>query len=199
MAYAATKGWKFRQVSIVLCWFPLWLGTAAAHGSRSSGSTCRVWLAKTVARVEKLPEQKWRDAIIAALKEDSCTSIPAELRRAARNARTRNDTTSSDRMLAKAATAVLGPACPVPEPARDARALAASCPLPAQPEFQLSDAVLGDLRAVDYAVVNALAQSLLAVHEYDSSAQRLVMDFILSAGLRGEEASTPTRGKKAPR
>jgi hypothetical protein len=61
--------------------------------------------------------------------------------------------------------------------------------------FRLSDIELGDIRAVDYVLLNAMARSLQAAKAYDESAQRLMMDFTLSAGLRGERANRAKRGK----
>ena len=60
--------------------------------------------------------------------------------------------------------------------------------MPSRPELQLSGAILKDIRAVDYVVMNALASKLLAAQQYDAYAERLMMDFALSAGLRGEQA-----------
>ena len=80
----------------------------------------------------------------------------------------------------------------------DARRIATVCPLPKQPELQISH-VLGDILAVDYLVLNAIATTLLAGKEYDTSAKRLVMDFALSASLRGERARESKRGAKPHR
>jgi hypothetical protein len=40
-----------------------------------------------------------------------------------------------------------------------------------------------------------MARSLQAAKDYDASAQRLMMDFTLSARLRGERANKAKRGK----
>jgi len=85
-----------------------------------------------------------------------------------------------DQTLITAATAILGPTCTIHDPTEDARRIATVCPLPKQPELQISH-VLGDILAVDYLVLNAIATTLLAGKEHDTSAKRLVMDFALSA------------------
>lgn len=148
--------------------------------------TCAVWLAATVKKVEKLPEQRWRDAIIASL-EDSCPAVPDPLRAAAAALRTMKGDPERARTIADAATKVLGAACTVKDVTASARTLAATCPMPPRPELALHDVVLGQMRAPDYAVMNALATRLLAANAYDTSAQRLMMDFTLSAALLGEK------------
>jgi hypothetical protein len=167
----------------------------AVTAASDEGITCHPWRARTIARLERLPEQKWRDAIISSLGDAPCASLPTELRRAARAIRLRSNTTRADRLLADAASAILGPSCRVPDPASDAVALAPACPLPLGLGFRLSDIELGDIRAVDYVLLNAMASSLQAAKEYDESGQRLMMDFTLSAGLRGERAKQAKREK----
>jgi len=167
----------------------------AVTAATDEGITCDPWRERTIARLEKLPEQKWRDAIISSLGDAPCASLPTELRRVAREIHLRSNTTRADRLLADAASAVLGPSCRVPDPASDAVALASACPLPPRLGFRLSDIELGDIRAVDYVLLNAMARSLQAAKEYDESGQRLMMDFTLSAGLRGERANQAKRGK----
>ena len=164
----------------------LWLSADAGVG-KPAAAACRTWLAQTVVRVEKLPEQKWRDTIVSAV-ADSCDALPEALRKAARDVQTIKQGARRDRLLADAAAGVLGSRCSVADPASDAVALATACPMPARPELQLAGAVLKDVRAVDYAVMNALASKLLAAQQYDAYAERLMMDFALSAGLRGEQA-----------
>jgi hypothetical protein len=164
-----------------------------ASAGKPTAKGCQAWLAGTVARIEKLPEQKWRDAIIAAL-ADSCDEVPSALKKAARDVRTIKDAASRDRLLGAAASSVLDPSCAVSDPASDALAIAAACPMPARPELQLPRALLGDIRAVDYLILDALATKLLAAKKYDASAERLMMDFSLSAGLRGERAKEAKRG-----
>jgi hypothetical protein len=174
------------------------LQPADAGAGKPAATGCRDWLAETVTRIEKLPEQKWRDAIIAAL-ADSCDGVPAALKKAARDVRAIKDAARRDRLLGEAAMSVLAPSCAASDPARDALAIAATCPLPARPELQLPRAVLADIRAVDYLVLDALATRLLAAKQYDASAERLMMDFSLSAGLRGEQAKKAKRGSNVRR
>lgn len=177
-------------LSACICLVPVEVNAAS-----NERTPCQSWREKTVARVEKLPEQKWRDAIVSSLGDAPCASLPTELRRVARDIGLRSNTTRADRLLADAASAILGPTCRVPDAASDAVALALACPLPPRLGFRLSDIELGDIRAVDYALLNAMARSLQAAEEYDESAQRLMMDFTLSAGLRGERANKAKRGK----
>lgn len=166
-----------------------------AVNAASDGTPCHLWKEETTARVEKLPEQKWRDAIVSSLGVAPCASLPTELRRVARDIGLRSNTPRANRLLADAAAAILGPNCRVPDPASDAVALASACPLPPRLGFRLSDIELTDIRAVDYALLNAMAGSLQAAKEYDESAQRLMMDFTLSAGLLGERANKAKHGK----
>ena len=170
----------------------------AQVGASSPAASCDVWLAKALTRMEKLPEQKWRDGVIGMLADAPCGSLPTELRRALHAARATKDVTRRDQILITAATAVLGPTCTVQDPTEDARRIASVCPLPKEPELQISH-VLGDILAVDYLVLNAIATTLLAGKEYDTSAKRLVMDFALSASLRGERGRESKRGAKPHR
>lgn len=96
--------------------------------------------------------------------------------------------TQRAQILADAATVVLGPACAVPQPLDDARALAVACPLPPNVAFKVDESVLLDLRAVDYALLNAMLKSLMGAHEYDEEAQRVMLNFTLSAQILGESA-----------
>jgi hypothetical protein len=176
----------------------LTLQSTDASAGKPVARGCQTWLTETVTRIEKLPEQKWRDAIIAAL-ADSCDEVPTALKKAARDVRAIKDAARRDRLLGDAAMSVLAPSCAVSDPTSDALAIAAACPMPARPELQFPRAVLGDIRAVDYLVLDALATKLLAAKQYDASAERLMMDFSLSAGLRGEQAKKAKRGSNVRR
>ncbi|MFM2070953.1 MAG: hypothetical protein RLZZ623_1216 [Actinomycetota bacterium] len=167
-------------------------------GTSASAVTCDAFLDKALTRMEKSGEQRWRDAVIGIFADAPCVSLEGELRTAFRTATAAKDVVRRDHLLAQAASAVLGPACTVQDPTTDARLLATACPLPKQPELQISHE-LRDILAVDYLVLNAIATRLLAGNEYDASAKRLVMDFALSASLRGERARESKRGAKRRR
>jgi hypothetical protein len=163
----------------------------AAQRPASVATTCNAWLTKTLKAADRLPEQKWRDWIIASLAR-SCSAIPEGIREASVRFRASKDSRQRAQMLADASQAVLGPRCLVGDPFQDAQALAAACPLPDRPEFKLKAEALEDIQAVDYAVVNAVVRSLLDAGEYSKGGERLFLYFTLSATLRGEEA----RGRK---
>jgi hypothetical protein len=164
-------------------------------GARAPAANCDTWLDKALTRMEKRGEQTWRDSVIGLLAEAPCRSIPTELRTAFRAAKSSKSAAEQDRLLAAAASTVLGPTCAVQNPMNDARLIASVCPLPQQPELQISHA-LRDILSVDYVVLNAIATSLLRGNEYEASAKRLVMDFALSASLRGERVRESRRGAK---
>ena len=163
--------------------------------ARASPPTCKEWIARTTRAANKVGELKWHGVIVAALR-DACTAIPAGLQAAAARATSINDREERARILAQAAQAVLGPACTVPDPLSDARRLAAACPLP-RAEFKIDDEPLADMRAVDYALLNALQKSLVEANEYDALAEQLLRYFTLSASLLGEEQRKREAGKKA--
>lgn len=162
----------------------------AKPAGRATGNPCSKWLNKTVETMKRLPERKWRDAIIKALGEGTCPPVPEALRIASREVGRIRDVPRRDRVLADAATSVLGPKCTVPNPWEDSRSLAKVCPLPTREEFGLPESVFRDIRAVDYALIDALATSLLSSQAYDQVAQRLMLNFLLSATLLGEHRST---------
>jgi hypothetical protein len=158
----------------------------AAANQRAS-SACSKWISKTNARMTKQSERRWRGTIVDAMGDESCPAVPEALRDAARAVRRIHDERRRDRVLADAATRVLGAPCAVAEPANDSRALARACPLPAREEFSGIDDALRDIRAVDYVLINALASSLIASDVYDTDARRLMLNFMLSASLLGEK------------
>jgi hypothetical protein len=196
MALPRAIGSRIRCSLFAVGCIPFVVGTQV--GARPPAATCDAWLAKALTRMEKLPEQKWRDGVIGMLADAPCGSLPTELRRALRAATATKDVTQRDQTLITAATAVLGSTCAVQDPTEDARRIATVCPLPKEPELQISHA-LGDVLAVDYLVLNAIATTLLAGKEYNTSAKRLVMDFALSASLRGERVRESKRGAKPHR
>jgi hypothetical protein len=164
-------------------------------GAKAPAATCDSWLDHALTRMERRGEQTWRDSVIGLLADAPCGSLPEELRSAFRAAKATKSTAERDRILVRTASTLLGPACAVQDPMNDARSIASVCPLPKQPELQISHA-LRDILAVDYVVLNAIATSLLHGNEYEASAKRLVMDFALSASLRGERIRESKRGTK---
>jgi len=175
---------------------PFVVGSQA--GASAPAATCDAFLGQAITRMEERGEQRWRDAVIEILADAPCSSLAGELRTAFRVATATKDVVRRDQLLAKAASGVLGPACTVQDPTTDALLLATACPLPKQPEFQISHE-LRDIFAVDYLVLNAIATRLLAGNEYDAAAKRLVMDFTLSASLRGERARESKQSAKRRR
>jgi hypothetical protein len=171
------------------------LASPVVEGAEVDRMGCQAWLDQTVAKIERLPEKKWRDAILGEAAH-ACSAIPEPLRKAALDLRGRKPERERVQLLAQAARVALGPSCPIPDPLADSRALATACPLPKRPELELSDVVLGDIRAVDYAVLNAMARGLIAAKAYEASAQRLMMDFTLSSALLGEQARKRKRNNQ---
>jgi hypothetical protein len=153
------------------------------------------WVEQTLSVVGRARERNWRDQIISALANARCPSVPLPLRNAAAQVRRHEDEPQSDRVLADAAATVLGPACVVSDVESTSQVLEVKCPLPARAGLELPGSVFGDVLVADYLVLNALATSFVARDEFDAKAKRLVMDFLLSAGLRGEHARE-TRGSR---
>jgi hypothetical protein len=118
---------------------------------------------------------------------ESCIAIPDQLRHAAVQVRAVKEPSQRARILANAATAILGDGCSVTEPLADARKLASTCPLPPNLGFRLDGPMLMDIRAVDYVVLNAILRSLKTANQYDESAERMVLNFALSAQIFGED------------
>jgi hypothetical protein len=167
------------------------LVAAPVGGSPAAAApTCHAWAAATVRGADKLGEQAWRDFTIKALGQ-SCSAIPEQLRRAAVQIRRAKDPSERARILATAASATLGEGCAVAEPLADARQVASTCPLPSHlPShfpYRLDKAELTDIRAVDYAIINAMLRSLIAADQLDESAERVILNFTLSAQITGED------------
>jgi hypothetical protein len=164
----------------------------APVGSSPAGAapTCHAWAAATARGADKLGEQAWRDFTIKALAQ-SCSAIPEQLRRSAVQIRGVKTPSERARILASAASATLGEGCAVAEPLADARKLAGTCPLPSHlPShfpYQLADAELRDIRAVDYVIIVAMLRSLTAANQFDESAERVILNFTLSAQITGED------------
>jgi len=163
-------------------WEPL---PAASTAHATDPALCRSWLRTTLARVEKRPEITWRTTILAAFGEQRCLTLPAPLLRELRAVQPGRETAASERALADAAAAVLGPQCTVADPRLAAQTLLPACPLPARPEFELQGQILSDLRASDYVLIGALATILIGSNAYDGDGRRLMTDLLLSAALTG--------------
>ena len=180
----------------VVAWSTLFPGLFLAKAGAQPD--CDTWLQQTTRGADKRSEMQWRDWTITAL-GDACDAIPTELREAAARVRGMKDRAQRARILATAASSVLGPACPVPEPLTDARTLAAQCPLPPNLRFRLGDAELSDIRAVDYAILAAMVNSLIGANHYTEEAERVMLNFTLSAEIVGERDRTSSRGRSKGR
>jgi hypothetical protein len=165
-------------------------GDARAKGA----PTCHDWAVATARETGRLPEQAWRDFTIKTLGQ-SCDAIPEQLRRAALQIGAVKDSNERARILATAAAATLGEECSVAEPLAEARRVASTCPLPPGLSFRLDESTLMDIRAVDYAILNVLLRSLKAARQYDAAAERVILNFTLSAQIVGED----TRNREARR
>ena len=193
---AIGRGWRHHRRTVVVSIALLMSGFVHAYGAARQTRQvpkCSTWLSQTLKRIEKRPEQAWRSEVVSSLAQ-SCSAIPEPLRKAASEIRRIKDPASREKVLAAAAQSVLGAACSIADPLANSRQLASSCPLPDREEFHLHDVVLGDIRAVDYALLNAIARSLVDAGEYDATAQRVLMDFTLSSALQGEQARSGQRG-----
>jgi hypothetical protein len=63
--------------------------------------------------------------------------------------------------------------------------------------FKIDDEPLADMRAADYALLNAVQKSLVEANEYDALAEQLLRYFTLSASLLGEEQRKREARKQA--
>ncbi len=55
---------------------------------------------------------------------------------------------------------------------------------------RLDDSMLSDIRAVDYGLLNAMLKALIGANEYGDAAERVMLNFTLSAQILGEDART---------
>jgi len=166
--------------------------TAATRPPDTGDPSCAEWLARVSRGAERQPQNRRRDWMVEAL-AGACTGIRVELRDASVRVRTAKIPLHRGEILAAAAAAVLGPACAVPEPLADAQKLAATCPLPPTVRLSFHPSELSGMRAVDYALLNALLKSLIDARQYDQEAERVALEFALSAQLQGEAERTRTR------
>jgi len=161
---------------------------------------CGLWSARTARGADKRSVAQWRDWTIMAL-ADACDAIPVRLREAASRVRTIKDSRQQAEVLSGATTAILGPGCDVTDPLDDSRRLAKTCPLPPDLRFRLDEPTLSDIRAVDYAVLNAMLRALISANKFDEEAERVMLNFALSAQVLGEQNNSrgkppaPSRGR----
>jgi hypothetical protein len=163
---------------------------AAGNVSPGPTPTCHAWAAATRRASVKVGENARRDVTIKALAR-ACNVIPEQLRRAAGEVQKVKDPREGARILATAASEVLGEGCAVDEPLADARNLASTCPLPPPPSdfpYRLEQGELMQLGAVDYLILNVMLRSLIAANQFDESAQLVVLDFTLSAEINREDS-----------
>jgi hypothetical protein len=163
---------------------------AAGNGPSGPAPTCHAWAAATRRANVKVGENARRDVTIRALAR-ACNVIPEQLRRAAGEVQRVKDPREGARILATAASEVLGEGCAVAEPLDDARKVASTCPLPPPPSelpYRLEQAELMQLGAVDYLILNVMLRSLIAANQFDESAQRVILDFTLSAEISREDS-----------
>jgi len=173
------------------------LVSSSLLASPSGPPSCKVWSAGTAKGADRRPEAEWRDWTIVAL-ADSCEAIPVELRKAAALVRTVKDRKQRAEIMSEAATAVLGPGCRVADPLADARKLAETCPLPPNLRFRLDEPTLAAIRAGDYALLNAMLRALINANEFDEEAERVMLNFALSAEILGDDDRTRKIGRTRP-
>ena len=161
----------------------------AGSGPTGAAPTCHAWALAT-RRANVKAGNGSRDVIIKALAQ-ACSAIPEQLRRAAGEVQGVKDPAERARLLATAASAVLGEGCAVPDPLVDARKVARTCPLPPpRPELPdpLDEEELMQLGAVDYLILNVMERSLIAAGQLDEPAKFLILEFTLSAEILRERS-----------
>jgi hypothetical protein len=148
--------------------------------------SCSAWTSRILRDDDAGNQRTWRDVTIRSLAQ-ACDAVPETIRTAAARANGTKDAYEQFRILAAAATASLGGRCSIADPVADARQLAKACPPPKGLRFRLDESVLTDIRAVDYGVLLVLLQSLMSAGEYNDAAERVVLNFTLSAQFFGED------------
>jgi len=141
----------------------------------------------TLDAVESSPMLRRRDIVVAATAR-ACVGVSEALQAAAAAYAKATSEKTKAQLLVNGAAVVLKDNCAncaVADPLARAGALVAKCPLPGPGEKAHPD-VLGRMRAADYAFLNALLTSLLASGEYDETAHRLVLQFIISSAQLDE-------------
>jgi hypothetical protein len=163
----------------------------AGHSQESRSRGCEQWLARTLKSAESFPTLRQRDVIVLAVAH-SCAGVPEVLQTAAASyGKARSDKTKAQ-VLVNGAAAVLKENCSVADPLATAKTLVAACPLPG-PGEKAHPTVLGLMRAADYVFLNALMTSLIASNEYNPTAYRVMLDFIVSSAQLGEKHETKAR------
>lgn len=179
--------------------------TAFAGDPPDAGARqCKAWLKRTLDTVESSRMDRRRDLVILATRQ-SCPGVADALKAAGASYAKASPEKTRAQILANGAAAVLKEncaKCSVADPLAPAGPLVVECPLPG-PDDQGDPEVLGGMRAADYVFLNALMTSLLAAGEYDRTAYRIALDFILSAaqlaerkaGSREQAAKQKGKGK----
>ena len=180
------------MVTIVTCASTVTAKRPAPSSERESKApqrpvrSCAAWTSQVLRDHDAGNRNTWRDVTIRSL-PSACDAVPEGIRAAAARASTAKDATERSRILAAAVTSSLGNGCSIADPLADARQLAKACPLPKGLRFQLDEPVLMDLRAVDYGLTLALARGFMSTGAYDDAAERVILDFTLSAQIFGED------------
>ncbi len=173
------------------------LATPAFAGDGKDAGTrqCGRWLTRTLDAVESSPMLRRRDLVVSAT-ANACAGVSNALQAAAAGYVKAKSETTKAQLLANGAAAVLKENCAncaVVDPVARADTLVTKCPL-AGPGAKAHPDVLRRMRAADYVFLNALITSLLASGEYDESAYRLVLQFIIaSAQLDEVRKPKPTK------
>jgi hypothetical protein len=166
----------------------------AAEVKVAGARSCSIWLTRTLKAIESSPMGRRRDMTVLATAR-ACPAIPEALRAAAASYGRLPSAKLRAQALADGAAAVLkAPNCAVPDPLAPAKDLVTTCPLPGA-DRDAHPRVLGLMRAADYVFLKAWRTSLMAAGEFDETAHRLVLDFILSAAQLGESSNSATLHK----
>ena len=159
----------------------------AGEGKDAGSQQCGRWLTRTLDAVESSPMLRRRDIVVAATAR-ACVGVSEALQAAAAAYAKATSEKTKAQLLVNGAAVVLKDNranCAVADPLARAGALVAKCPMPGPGEKAHPD-VLGRMRAADYVFLNALLTSLLASGEYDETAYRLVLQFIISSAQLDE-------------
>jgi len=159
----------------------------AGEGKDAGSQQCGRWLTRTLDAVESSPMPRRRDIVVAATAR-ACVGVSEALQAASVAYAKATSEKTKAQLLVNGAAVVLKDNCShcsVADPLARAGVLVAKCPLPGPGEKAHPD-VLGRMRAADYVFLNALLTSLFASGEYDETAHRLVLQFIISSAQLDE-------------